>query len=489
MMVVEKLKTFCLGSLTAAIVAFPSLAEDTLPDMGSSASRVMSIQDEQDLGMKVMMQIRRSMPLVDDPEITDYVQHLGYRLVAQNEDSIYREFRFFVVADPSINAFALPGGYIGLHTGLIMASESEHELAGVLAHEIAHVTQRHIARRAELSKQLSLPTLASMIGSILLAVRNSQAGLAALAATQAGNAQAIINHTRSNESEADRIGIKMLEDAGFDPVGMVTFFEKMQKAAMYSRRPPEFLSTHPLSRSRVADARARATEKRTPYIATSLSYQLTKAKLSSLLTSRRHEQHKALIEAEKELELRPTDYNRYAYALALLENDKSDQAEPIIAKLLKESPQNIAYLLAMVRIRNHNDEHDKAITLLKRGLDNYPRNHALTMSLAETYMEAKQPGETRKILLKHIHSHKESHTMYQLLARAQRSAGYISEAHESQGQYLYLLGDVIGAKAEFERALRRKTKDPYLDARIGARIDELDRLIAEIRAQQRGRRR
>ncbi|MBT8448398.1 MAG: M48 family metalloprotease, partial [Gammaproteobacteria bacterium] len=188
--------------------------------MGSSSNRILPLNLEQELGDNYMRLLRRELSINSDPLVQSYINQLGFRLVAANPDAEDRKFYFFVVNDPSVNAFAMPGGYIGINSGLIQRAESENEIAGVIAHEIAHVTQRHIARRIEQQQQLSLPSMLAMLGSILIMTQDPEAGVAAITGIQAGATQIMINHTRANESEADRVGITTLARAGFNPVGM-----------------------------------------------------------------------------------------------------------------------------------------------------------------------------------------------------------------------------------------------------------------------------
>jgi len=209
------------------IILFPQyLAKNNeLPDIGSSINKILPLNLEQQLGDYYMKVLRQQLPVINDPQIRNYINELGFRLVSSNEDTKDRQFYFFVINDPTINAFAMPGGYIGINSGLIQNAESESELAGVMAHEIAHVTQRHLARRLEQQQQISIPTLLATLGSVLVMTKNSQAGMAALTGIQAGASQVMINHTRTNESEADRIGIVTLANAGFEPSGMASFLK------------------------------------------------------------------------------------------------------------------------------------------------------------------------------------------------------------------------------------------------------------------------
>src|SRR5690606_35672994 len=231
-----------------------------LPDIGSPADALLSKSDEAILGREIMRSIRASGMLVEDPIVNEYINEIGHRLAAQVNQGDHR-FTFFVVDDPHINAFALPGGDIGVHTALLEATRSEDELAGVLAHEIAHVTQRHIARALHANQRQSILSTAIMLGAILAgaASGSGDAMQGAIAVAQGTAIQQRINFTRANEYEADRVGIAALADAGFDPQGMASFFEVIpDNTRPVEARVPEFLRTHPVSSARIAEARSRA---------------------------------------------------------------------------------------------------------------------------------------------------------------------------------------------------------------------------------------
>ena len=232
----------------ATCLASASTAQVRLPDFGDAAEEELSPAEERVLGEAFMRAVRARLTLVDDPLVEQYVRSLGYRLVASS-DRRDLAFTFFVVEDSSLNAFAAPGGFIGVNSGLIAATRSESEFASVLAHEIAHVTQRHIARAIQHGSRSNLPVLAGILAAVIVGTQNVEAGQATAAAVIGSSAQRQINFTRHNEMEADRVGIRMLADAGFDPREMADVFEKLQNAARYSQRPPEYLSTHPSPRT------------------------------------------------------------------------------------------------------------------------------------------------------------------------------------------------------------------------------------------------
>ena len=245
-------------SILVAILSFSPVADASrieLPDLGDPAESVLSISKEKEIGQDIMQEIRRSKVMVDDLVVQEYVSSLGYQL-AFKVDGTLHDFTFFTLKSKLINAVAFPGGYIGVNAGLVATTEDESELAAVLAHEISHVTQRHMARAFAHEQMVKGPLLAAMIAGILLG--GDTAG-AAITAGSAGFIQSSINFTRKNEYEADRVGIDLLGRAGFDAYSMATIFEKMQKQSkLYGSVPPEYLSTHPVHGARISDARARA---------------------------------------------------------------------------------------------------------------------------------------------------------------------------------------------------------------------------------------
>ena len=252
---------YVTACLCLAAVAARADDDIKLPDMGSPADAILSKSEESRFGRAIMSQIRLSGQVVEDPLMTEYVNEIGHRIAAQTNDGDH-SFEFFIIEDPRINAFALPGGYIGVHTGLLEATRNEDELAGVLAHEVAHVTQRHIARSIHANQRQSLLTTALMLGALVAGVAGGDADVAqaGMAVAQGSAAQSQINFTRNNEYEADRIGIGALYDAGYDPQGMATFFEVMSRLqpASPELRAPEFLRTHPVTTERISEARGRA---------------------------------------------------------------------------------------------------------------------------------------------------------------------------------------------------------------------------------------
>ncbi|MCH8250428.1 MAG: M48 family metalloprotease, partial [Proteobacteria bacterium] len=266
--------------LSAIVFTSGAGADDIkLPDLGSPADAILSANEESKIGRAIMRDIRASGQVVEDPLIIEYINEIGSKVAAQTNDGDH-DFTFFVIEDPRINAFALPGGYIGVHTGLLEATRSEDELAGVLAHEVAHVTQRHIARAIHANSRQSLISTAIMLGAILVGVAGGDSDVvqAGVAVAQGTAVQQQIDFTRANEYEADRIGISALADAGFDPYGMASFFDVMsrQTSRAPDERTPEFLLTHPVTSARIAEARSRARNYPKVNSEDSISYSIAK---------------------------------------------------------------------------------------------------------------------------------------------------------------------------------------------------------------------
>lgn len=464
-----------IGSAILTVgLAFASMSSANtidLPKIGETAGSTLSIAKEQQIGDDIMRQIRRSEYLMKDPIVTDYIQHLGYKLVAANPDALGRQFRFFVIQENSINAFALPGGYIGIHSGLINASQSESELASVLGHEVAHVTQRHLARRLEKQSDLSIPSILGVIASVLVATQDPEAGMAGVAATQAAGQQSIINHTRENEKEADRIGITMLSAAGFDVRAAADFFETLQQSSRYTFKPPEILLTHPLSRNRIAAARERAELYPKVDHQDSLDYSLVKSRIRS----------KALINdkaAFRDLEKKyqnnqlNTVEQRYLLAELYKNGNYNKSAIDILSRLYNEYPGNQLLLFSLSEAHLANGSGQKMLPLLEEQLSKTPDSTKLILATSEIYLNAGKPEKAESLLLRYADVNQNNPTYLKLLAKAQADAGHTPEMYETTGQYLMLLGDLRTAKKHFELALHATSEDPYAQTRIQARLED-----------------
>lgn len=443
-----------------------------LPKIGETAGATLSIAEEQQIGDQIMRQIHRSEFLMKDPVVTDYIQQLGYRLVAANPDALGRHFQFFVIHDNSINAFALPGGYIGVHAGLITASQSESELASVLGHEVAHVTQRHLARRLEQQSELSIPSILGLIASVLAATQDPEAGLAGIAATQAAAAQNMISHTRDNEKEADRIGITMLSSAGFDVRAASDFFETLQQSSRYSFKPPEILLTHPLSRNRIAAARERAKLYPTIEHQDSVDYSLVKARIKSKSLVNNNERFRELAQQYQKGQLQTIE-QRYLYAELLKSKSRFAQAIKVISLLYDQYPNNQLLLFSLAEAHLAHNTSQKVLALLEKQLAKTPDSTKLILATSKVYLKTGKPQKAESLLLRYADVNQRNPNYLKALAKAQAAAGHTPEMYETTGQYLLLLGDLRTAKKHFELALHATSEDPYAQTRIQARLEDV----------------
>ena len=453
----------------------PALALDTrLPDLGNSAGSLMTPKAEQALGRAFMRNIRQNEAVLDDPLMNDYIQDLGQRLV-EHSDAAGRRFHFFIIDSREINAFAGPGGYIGVYTGLIETTRTESELAAVLAHETAHVTQQHLLRAWEAASNLSIPNAAVLIAAIALGVvAGGDAGLAAASAGQAAMIQEQINFTRANEQEADRIGIDILARAGFDANAMPAFFSRMAKAGrVYASDLPEFLRTHPVTTNRIADALGRAT--RYPYKSPGddLRYQLFKVRLQL-----RDEQLPATDIATLRRQLTEGRYrNRlateYQLALQLARGGQLTEADRILARLLKQRPQLAEFIVAKTDIERRLGHGRQALTRLDHALRNHPGSRALTLAYADQAIRLHRFDQARRRLERLLEYIPDDPALYDLLARAAGESGDHAAAHRFQAEQFYLNGNLDEAILQLELALKTPSLSFYDSARIDSRLEQL----------------
>lgn len=444
-----------------------------LPDIGDSSQTLISPREEKQLGQAFMQSVRQQVTLTSDQDINDYLHKLGQRL-ANASDNPTSKFTFFMVEDTSINAFAGPGGYIGINTGLMLLARNESELAGVLAHEIAHVTQRHLYRGFEAADRLSLPTVAATIAALLLgAATDPSAGIAAASAIQAGNIQYQINFTRSNEKEADRVGIAILSKAGFDPQGMPDFFQQLQKVnQLYGVAIPEFLSTHPLTLDRIAEAQDRASTIRFTGTDRLPIFELMQVRLR-VLSSRTPEKSARFYNAEVAKNPESTRL-KYAQSLANYRSNRIEQAISQMRKLLKNSPDNILFRTTLANYYSQSGQHSQAIKLLKNSHRLYVGNTNITTHYAKILLKAGQTDKALKLLHTLMADNRHhSIDLYSLLAETAEASGRSWEARQATAEKYYLQGQTRAAIQQLKSALMSTKLDRITQTRIETRLKEL----------------
>jgi predicted Zn-dependent protease len=452
-------------------VAFlpPALAEG-LPDLGDASQTLLSPQTERRIGESIMRDIRlRDPAFVDDAEASAYLNALGNRLVANSQD-VRQDFEFFLIKDPTLNAFALPGGFIGVHTGLIVTAQSESELAAVLAHEIAHVTQRHMARMVSREGQLSGALLAAMALAILS--RNSQLGSAAAAIGQASAITAQIGFTREFEREADRLGFLTLEKSGFDVRAMPAFFVRLQKAGrLYENNAPSYLRTHPINTERIADAENRIqglAYKQTP---DSLDFQLVRAKLRVDQGTPRE----ALAQLENDLRDKKFSNEiaaRYGFAAALLRAREPARAEAELVPLMQTTDHPMFEVLA-ARIKQGKGDAQGAAAAIKLALVRYPNNRALNYAYIEALQQLGQNRDAASVLEEQLKNYPLDARLYALQAKGYAALGKRLLQHQAQAEVYVLQGSLSEAIEQLQLAQKSGDGDFYQLSSVDARLRKL----------------
>ncbi|MGI9238492.1 MAG: beta-barrel assembly-enhancing protease [Woeseiaceae bacterium] len=480
-----------LALLFASLVFVSGAGADDieLPDMGSPADAILNKSEESQIGRMIMRDIRRSGQVVEDPLVNEYVNAVGSRIVSQTNDGDHN-FTFFVVDDERINAFALPGGYIGVHTGLLEATRSEDELAGVIAHEVAHVTQRHIARAIHANSRQSILSTAMMLGAIIVAAAggSSEAVQGAMAVAQGSAIQQQINFTRINEYEADRVGIKALADAGFDPYGMASFFEVLSRQTTTSpeMRTPEFLRTHPVSSARVAEARTRARQYPAIRSDDSTGYGIARTRM---IVSRFDTAEDAVDYFENRPYANQNEIERYGRAVAYQRAGQYWEALEIFKELLDDDKTVIAYHIGLGQVLVALDQPRDALLTYERALELFPRNVPLVLDFSEQLLQLGRATKAHAMLLDLLNNVPPTPEQVRLIARAASEAGEEAEAYYYLSEYRLMIGDLSGGIGYLQQALRLPELQEIQRIRFEARIDFIREFMTEeqLKMMQRNR--
>ncbi|MGF1741558.1 M48 family metallopeptidase [Vibrio profundum] len=461
--------------LAAMIGGTPSVYADNnqLPSMGTVAAGTLSIAQENVFGDAYMRVLRGTKPIIHDPVLTEYISNLGYRLVAHAND-VKTPFTFFLIQDRNLNAFAFFGGHVALHSGLFLQANTESELSSVMAHEIAHVTQRHLARSMEEQARRTPATVAAIAGSILLAIAAPEAGIAALTATTAGSMQSQINHTRSNEIEADRFGLATLERAGFNVRAMPRFFGRLADEYRYASKPPPMLLTHPLPDQRITDTRERAMQYPLHKVKPSLNYYLARVRVivryvnmdsaSSLDWIERHQKNAPAA-------LQPAF--QYGKALVDLKNKQPKAAAVILEKLHQASPNNDFYLDALSDVYLDLKQPKRAQTMLEKAQKDKPNNRVVQVNLANVLIKQRKLEPAIQLLQRYSHDHPDDVIGWQLLSEASAKQGNRAEELAARAELFALSANWDKAIEQYSQASKIAKLGSFSQARYDARIDQL----------------
>ncbi|MDD5227814.1 MAG: M48 family metalloprotease [Methylococcales bacterium] len=435
-----------------------------LPDMGDSAGALISPAEEKQFGEAFFRSLHNQVVINQDSEIQQYIQTIGEKLVAHSDTPNY-PFHFFVVLENDINAFAGPGGYIGVNSGLILMTDAESELASVMAHEIAHVTQRHLYRSYEASSRLSIPMAAATLGAILLGTQSAAAGQAAIMAIQAGSVQFQIDFTREHEAEADRVGMQTLSNSTYDPRSMPTFFERLQQSTRYSgQNVPEFLRTHPVTASRISDSRGRADNYPYKQYPDSLTYQLIKTKLQVLLGNDSND-IRAILQARLHQGLpEQRTVAQYGLGLLALKTQNFAEAETIFQTLVKDNPEQSHYAAALARTALESNNYKLALTRYQKLATQFPDNDAIRLEYVGASLKTGDPSTAKNVLIALSPKTQKLPIFSQLLAQVYGDLNQPAESHRYLADYYFAIGETQQAILQLQLAQQIKGISPQMVA-------------------------
>ncbi|WP_029684719.1 M48 family metalloprotease [Tatumella saanichensis] len=479
-----------LVASTCSLSVAPAFADvtDTLPDIGTTAGATLSVNEELQMGDFYVRELRASAPLINDPILDQYINTLGQRLVS-HAWSVKTPFHFYLIQNDELNAFAFFGGNVVLHSALFRYTDNESELASVMAHEISHVTQRHLARAMEEQKRNAPLTWVGALGSILLAMANPQAGMAALTGTLAGSQQGVISFTRQNEQEADRIGIQVLQRAGFDPEAMPDFMQKLADMSRYDSKPPEMLLTHPLPDSRLADARNRANQMPRTVVHSSQDFYFAKVRILGMYGTTQSPANGMLddvLEQYAKGNVRQQLAARYGKAVQFLEAKKFSNARAIIQPLLAQQPNNPWFLDIMTDIDIGLKQPQAAVRMLNAVGAATSKSPVLLLNLANASLQAGDNAATRTLLNRYTWDYPDDPNGWDLLAQADAALGLNDEVLFAQAQGLALDGKLSQAIRALSSASAQVPFGSLKQARYDARIDQLRQLQQRFRQYQKG---
>jgi predicted Zn-dependent protease len=474
-------ETLCRAGLALALALPPLLTaagagavDIELPSLGDASSASVSPQVERKLGEAWLRMFRGQVKTVDDPLLQDYLEHVVFDLATHSELSEAR-LQVVVVDNETINAFAVPGGVVGLNNGLLLSAQHEDELASVIAHELAHLSQRHYARTVEEARRNTIPNMLVLLSSLVLAATaGGQGGMAAIAAGQAAIQQQQLRFSRANEREADRMGMQTLVGAGYDPEGMPRMFSRMLESMRYNtRRPPEFLLSHPVTESRVADSKNRA--RNYPQAQgrhDSADFGLLRARVQlGFDETPGYAIKRFRAEIEKDGGLDPA--NAYGLVLALTKASEFEAARKELAPLLRNFPASIPVLVAAAELDLASGRTADAVERLSAQLEINPGNHPLTMLYADALLRAGEAQQAEAVLIDHVKTHPQDPQVWYQLAETHGLAGNILDVHRARAEFFILNGALDLAERQLGYALALAEGDFHATAGIQARITDI----------------
>jgi predicted Zn-dependent protease len=472
----KRLTTACCAALCLLFhqTGRPISEDLQIPSLGDASSSLFSSQQEFQLGRGWLMAFRNQAPIISDPLLTDYLEYLIYYLASYSQLKD-RRLELVVVDNKSMNAFAVPGGVVGVHNGMFLHAETEDQMASVLSHELAHLSQRHFARGVEKQQASSITSLAALLGALVIAATaGGDAGLAAITAVQAASMENQLRFSRQNEQEADRIGMLTMVNADLDPMSVAAMFEQMQRSARYYGRPPEFLLTHPITERRISDARSRALRYQQRGPRDNLEYHLMRARVQMHFEKNVNASIKRFRTDIKD-DSHYADAHRYGLVLALTEARRIDEAQAQLDLLLAKDPLRITYLVAQGELWLASGRPKETVNLLAEQLRYNPSNHPLTMTYYQALMRSGDTRSAEKLLTRHAKNRPTDPQLWYELAEARGLAGDIIGLHQARSEFFVLIGQPEQAIRQLNYALGTAGIDNNSKARINQRILEIQR--------------
>ncbi len=458
---------------------------DMLPDMGTTAGGTLTIDQELQMGDYYVRQLRGSAPLINDPLIDEYVNQLGDRLVS-HAYSVRFPFHFFIVNNDELNAFAFFGGNVVLHSAIFRFTDNESQLASVLAHEISHVTQRHLARAMEDQKRNSPLTWVGVLGSILLAMASPQAGMAGLTGTLAGTQQGMISFTRANEEEADRIGLQVLQRSGFNPEAMPDFLQKLSDQSRYSSKPPEMLLTHPLPDSRLSDARNRASQMPRIVVQSSQNFYFAKVRILGMYGTEDHPLTDDYLNQLSNGNIREQNAAKYGRALLFYKAKSYNQARTTLEAMLAKEPSNAWYLDLLTDIDIDQQHAPQAIARLEKANAPTSKDPVLQLNMANAYVEGNEPAKASRLLYRYTYAHPDDPNGWDLLTQSVAQQGLRAQELAARAESMALVGRLDQSISMLSSASSLAKLGSLDQARYDARIDQLRQLQKRFQQYEKG---
>jgi predicted Zn-dependent protease len=448
-------------------------SEIKLPVIGDVASGIISKQQEYELGRIWLKVFRSRVKAYDDPLMQIYLEQLLYNLATYSDLEDPR-LELVIVKNPSMNAFAVPGGVVGFHTGVFAFAENEDQMVSVLAHELAHLSQRHFARGAEAQKKTSILTMAGLLASVVLAATaGGDAASAAMVTSQALAMDNQLRYSRSNEREADRIGLATMERANRDPGAVADMFDTLLKATRYTgSRPPEFLLTHPVTEKRIGDARNRSMGTSMRQYPQNPQFYLMRARA---LVAMEHNTANSInrFNAELKANTLKADAAHYGLALAHLKANNLPEAKQAISQLMAKNPGNLSFQYTDIEIDIAQKQYQAALTKLNKLLILNPNNYPLMVLKSEALWQDHQYDSADTVLTALSRMRNQDPMIWYRLAEVRGLAGNISGLHQARAEYFILIGVFDMAREQLSLAAKLVMGDFKQSAIIRQRLRDL----------------